>query len=207
MSRRLLDFGPKPRWVGWWRLVGTVVSAGLAALVLAISVSNAFAQAPDENKIGPFYDAESKSYFELRAYSSIRPPGRTWANLGAQVKKLTFKGVRGRLAIIRSRETHDFVQREILKKTDKHVTAVWIGLRLFCRGMKLMWVDGHVRRRGDFAVWNRQWFRNKDITCMTSNFQYMPVSYGQSGSNWRWQASGPIKNFPHVLVEYPTGEE
>jgi len=207
MLRRSMTFGPGNRSIGRRRVVGAATTVCVVIAVLMIFADGANAQSGDAERVGPVYDPTSKSYFEIRDYSHIKPPGRNWANINKHVKQLTFKGVQGRLAIIRSPETHQFVQGNVLKDANGYVEAVWIGLRLFCRGMKQLWVDGHVRRKGDFAAWSRRWYRNETATCMNQNFQYMPVYYGRKGSSWRWQASGQIKNFAHVLMEYPTGEE
>src|SRR4051812_26537568 len=75
----------------------------------------------------PIYNPSSKSYFQL--FNDNENPGN-WEAAQMRAESKTYKGVRGRLAVIDSAETHDF----ILRKFDltKRNVAVWIGLRYWC---------------------------------------------------------------------------
>lgn len=179
----------------------------LTLLVAAFVAANpAMAAEPDhvdDETVGPFYDEHSKSYFELRF---IRTDNKMWPGINAKVRTLSYKGARGRLAVITSPETHKFVENNILSKAGGYTNDVWIGLRVFCNGFKQLWSDGRVSKRKDFSVWYRQWYRHHHISCLSKKLDYMPVYYRRSNSGWRWQASGPQKGFVHAIVEYPTGK-
>lgn len=185
----------------------TLMLAVLTALALLVVTGQARAQQA-ELVFGPFFDPVSKSYFELRDFSYIKGTGKYWENINTHAKRLTYKGVRARLAIVRTAETHRFVEQNILSKVkgEGDGGAIWIGLRVYCRGMKLFWVDGHVRRRGEFVTWQRKWSRYGQERCAGGE-TFMPVYYTRKAGRWAWQAVGPAKNFRHALVEYPTGEE
>lgn len=155
---------------------------------------------PDER---PIYFPHTKSYFVL-----IRTPDsigkKNWLHSMEYARKQVFHGVRGRLAIVRDRETHEFIT-----KTFPLSAPTWIGLRFFCRFRKLMWVDGSIHPLSGFKVWHKQWYRNANISCSGTRKRtsFMPVYYTKYGKNWVWQASGPAKFFEYLIIEYPTGKK
>ncbi len=154
----------------------------------------------------PIYNPASKSYFQLLTQTTRR---KSWDfALGAALSR-TFKGVRGRLAVIDRPETHQF----ILQTFDLS-REVWIGLRYWCRYRMLEWGGLRPYSPNDpwrFNAWHPQWYRNAVTTCqswLSKENAYMPVYYRPlGGRNARWQASAPSKWFERFLVEYPTGEE
>ena len=90
----------------------------------------------------PVYDPDSKSYFEL---VKIERGNYEKSRKHATTKR--HKRVRGRLAIIRSQKTGDF-----LVKTFKPPIETWIGLRMFCHRRILFWINGEkLKRKKEFS--------------------------------------------------------
>ena len=146
----------------------------------------------------PIYFPHTKSYFEFRT-DLPKPPQWRMAERVARTK--LYKGVRGRLAVIRDVETHSFLQANF----PLHEEA-WVGLRFFCSVRKLVWVDGEEQEPNEFKMWAKPWHRS-NITCTSVNIPYMPIHYLPQDKGFRWQASGPEKYFVSYFVEYPTGKE
>lgn len=123
----------------------------------------------------------------------------------------SFKGVRGRLAVIDSVETHDFVLRTFDLTQRKY--QVWIGLRYWCTAHLLQW-EGHLpfspSDPGQFKMWHSQWSRTDENACSftkSSKLGFAPVYYRTIGNVTRWQAVGAAKYFSYYLVEFPTGKQ
>jgi hypothetical protein len=149
----------------------------------------------------PIYNPASKSYFELRDDNA--PPG-TWEKARGLAARLSYKGARGRLAVVDSEATHLFLRRNFTIKEE-----TWIGLRYWCAFRKLQWVTGKLHSREGFNIWANQWYRLEETMCgqgvTIGPRAYMPVYYLPRG--FRWQACGASKWFTHYFVEYPTGKE
>ena len=154
----------------------------------------------------PIYNPASRSYFQLLTQTTQK---QSWRFARSAALSRTFKGVRGRLAVIDRPETHQF----ILQNFDlSHET--WIGLRYWCRFRMLEWNGLRPYSPGDpgrFHAWHPQWYRNIQQRCgniRSEKLGYMPFYYQPLGErNARWQGSGSAKFFGRFLVEYPTGEE
>ena len=166
-----------------------VISTFILVLSPAVGGSDALAEA--------LYDPSSDSYFELLTDDF---PGGNWSKARSFAENLIYKGRRGRLAVIRTRETHEFIQKNF-----KFRTPVWIGLRYMCSNRKLIWVTGkQLNRDSDFQAWHRQWRRPAPSSrCGGRRKTYMPVYYTADGGPSFWQASGSAKHFNWVLLEYP----
>jgi hypothetical protein len=175
-------------------LCGTLLAAALIAPVPFAEVRAE--EAP--KALAPVYNPHTKSYFELRT-DLPKPP--QWRTAEAVARSKTFKGTRGRLAIVKDLETHTFLQANFTIHEE-----AWIGLRFYCSFRKLLWVTGDEHPLKSFKMWAKPWHRSK-ITCTTENIQYMPVHYLPQHKGFRWQASGPEKYFVSYFVEYPTGKE
>ena len=154
----------------------------------------------------PIYNPASKSYFQLLTQTTRK---QGWGNARRAALSKTFKGARGRLAVIDRPETHRFILQNFdLRK------PIWIGLRYWCRFRMLEWNGRQPYSPGDpghFQAWHPQWSRSSESMCKSywrKENAYMPFYYQPLGArNARWQASGPAKVFGRFLVEYPTGEK
>jgi len=179
-----------------------------ALLLLCMVYTGALWAAEGPYPSAPIYNPSSKSYFQL--FADNGNPG-TWDTAKVRAEAKTFKGVRGRLAVIDSAETHAFVVRTFNLARDK--LQVWIGLRYWCEAHLLQWESGRPYSPSDpghFKIWHSQWSRNSANDCSFAKSRetgFVPVYYRTIGNLTRWQAVGAAKNFPHYLVEFPTGKE
>jgi hypothetical protein len=167
----------------------------------------------------PLYNPESKSYFELfkpnlaemeRAGANV---GRTdivdmnWESAKTFAQSRAFHGVRGRLAVVKTDETHKFIAKN-LHPPD----GTWIGLRLMCSGRTLQWVTGEIWPLNAYANWGQPWNRNGGTPEVRSradcsmNIDYLPVHYWGPTGGYRWNANGAAKRFYYLIIEYPTGK-
>lgn len=142
-------------------------------------------------------DPSSGSHFEL-VRKTLDFEGKfptVWRDARPAAEKRVHKGIRGRLAVIKSQDTLIFLQKNF------DISISWIGLRYFCANKKLVWVNGDtLKPEADFQRWHPKWARTH-IRC--SNRGYMPIYLTDATSSLSWQASGPEKGFQAYLVEYP----
>ncbi len=179
-----------------------------ALVVMLIPLCMAGTTAFSAAKAGdpPIYNPASKSYFQLLTLTTPKP---NWDSARVEAWSKTFKGVRGRLAVIDRPETHQFILQNFELKNN-----IWIGLRYWCRFRMLEWNGLRPYSPSDpgrFHAWHPQWYRNTQQRCgniRKEKLGYMPFYYQPLGErNARWQGSGSAKGFGRFLVEYPTGEE
>jgi hypothetical protein len=173
----------------------------------------------------PVYNPESKSYFELFTPSKqlteiehgLGVYGLSWGVAKGLAEKQTFKGVRGRLAVVDTRQIHEF-----LKEKFHPTIAVWIGLRYWCKFKKLQWVTGKVfDRQKDFAAWGGMWNQNgihnyyrlgqtaaaDDCSpIFAGRLNYLGVHYWPMSEGFLWNANGYSKHFAALFIEFPTGK-
>lgn len=156
----------------------------------------------------PVYNPHSRSYFQLFADNS--DPG-TWDAARTRAGAKSYKGVRGRLAVVDSAETHEFVLRTF--DLTRRKWSVWIGLRYWCNAHLLQWEASRPFSPSDperFRIWHSQWSRSDESACsLTKSIKlgFAPVYYRTIGNVTRWQAVGAAKYFGFYLVEFPTGQE
>ena len=191
--------------------------AGLLAVFLVLFCGAvAPARAAGEELLNTkVYFPHTKSYFELvdgvppDTPPSLREVYRyNWGQAEKEAKRRSFKGVRGRLAVVRDRTTHDFLRQTFWPRME-----TWIGLRYICSVRRLLWVDGKVHKRKDFSVWSQVWnvagtdrLNNpKRSYCGTGSGGYLPIHYW--AETFRWNANGPLKEYHRFFVEYVTAEE
>ena len=174
----------------------------IAVFLLAVPVKESISQ---ERRAGsaavavkPIYNPESKSYFELRV-DLPKPPN--WRTAARYARTKIYKGVRGRLAVVKDLQTHSFLKANFDVREE-----AWIGLRYFCSFRKLVWANGEEQPRRAFKMWAKKWYRT-DIRCGKQSIQFMPIYYLPNTKGFKWQASGPAKYFVSYFVEYPTGAE
>lgn len=179
-----------------------VLTVGLVGVLIAVGVAWSKASHGE-----PLYSPHSKSYFELRSDKK----NALWSEAQEAAEKLVYKGARGRLAVVRGIEVHQFLFRNF-----RLLEETWIGLRFWCRFKKLQWIDGRIHPRDGFNYWDPRWYRyygsaDPGLQWCQSNGSarsgYMPVYYLPSDKGYRWQAVDSSKVFNYYLVEYPTGKE
>jgi hypothetical protein len=131
-----------------------------------------------------------------------------WGEAQDQARSQVFKGVRGRLAIVDTPETHKFVMANFDVSQ-----PMWIGLRYWCEFRMLEWIGTRPYSPSDtgrFEAWHPQWARS-DQACLPRAsgpdaflaVYYQPISEVSA----LWQAVRLGKGFGRLLVEYPTGGE
>lgn len=153
----------------------------------------------------PIYNPHSKSYFQL--FDDNTHPG-TWEAARARAIRKTHHEVPGRLAVVDSRETHDFLLRAF--DLDRRSPSVWIGLRYWCTARLLQWEHGLPFSPSDaepFRLWHAQWTHPQAPACSTRTSPFAPVYYRTIGEVTRWQAVEASRYLSHYLVEFPTGAE
>lgn len=153
----------------------------------------------------PIYDSHSKSYFKFVYTRGINKGG--YGQMRAFARSQYFQGVRGRLAVIRSKET-----QELINKVIRPPSETWIGLRMSCRGRKLYWVTGEeLDRRKDYTNWGREWeYRNNYKICLSSyahkdSRKYGGIALVNYRGVHRWWAIVPGHATFMAIIEFPTG--
>lgn len=189
------------------RRVGVAISIVLGCIATWAGSSGTSAK-PLYDK--PVYDPASKSYFEMvlvtRANSNHYIPEISWGQAYQLAKQRSYNGVRGRLAVVKSEATHEF-----LAKIFQPNNFAWIGLRYWCSTHKLQFSDGSFWTRGMFRAWNAKWDQSavKDPCWEYHSYrkpQYMPVAYQPLNDGFLWIAKEWHKLYYAYFVEYPTGE-
>ena len=158
----------------------------------------------------PVYNPATKSYFELVMVNPKNPAKQIeWPVARRRARRLVWKGVHGRLAIVKSRRTHDF-----LRDTFRSPLMAWIGLRYMCGYNTLIWVTGQIQPRGGFSYWDPVWnidgtpvnrtnYRTRNCPSKTS---FWPIHYWPSWRGFLWNANGQHKGANAFFVEFPTGK-
>jgi len=155
----------------------------------------------------PVYNPATRSYFELatvkgRGYR----PDFNWEEARAAARQRVWRGVHGHLAIVKSRQVHDF-----LRYTFRSSRSAWIGLRYMCAFNTLIWVNGDIQKRSGFSYWASEWYQgtlsraNDQPPCRGAGW-YWPVYYENVSKGFRWVAKGKEKKFVAYFVEYNTGK-
>lgn len=178
----------------------------------------------------PIYFEPNDTYYELVSIKSAHrdqiPAGVTsWNTVRKLARQHIYKGRRGRLAIVNSKELNDFLRDKF--KPDR---PTWIGLRYNCKYRKFIWVDGRVLGRRDYRNFGTPWniwgagnYINSGTVPDSSTrrcykgwmpIHYWPVndsgywslgdkSFKGSGRGFHWNANGYAKFFGAFFVEYP----
>lgn len=156
----------------------------------------------------PMYDPASKSYIELVHVRKAEAPGSEIPSLNfehalASAASRTYKGVRGRLAVVDNQATHEFILLNF-----RPDTYTWIGLRYFCKLHKLQWTNGESMSRSSFQAWHVSWDQSGNAGCVRNvgEADWMPVAYTGVSEGFRWVAKGAKKLYTALLVQYPTGK-
>jgi hypothetical protein len=129
-----------------------------------------------------------------------------WPNSENIAEKLEYKGVHGRLAVVKNLETH-----ELLERAFQPTNFTWIGLRYWCATKRLQFTDGSYWEPGNFHAWAQTWDQSHLADpCgewhVYGKPQFMPVAYSPMAEGFRWNAREWHKGFPLIIVEFPTGK-
>lgn len=199
-----------------FRLASSAFLASCAALAIAaLAVLTAGPAAAQQMVNKPVYFPHTKSYFEMvRMSNSPLSSGIgvvDWPEAKLLAERRTYKGARGRLALVTDPETNAF-----LRDTFKPQEPAWIGLRYWCAFGKLQWVTGDEHPLTAYANWDVIWNRNA-VGRNSSSSQnpcprdartaYLAVHYWPTTEGFFWNAHTSAKKFPLFYVEYPTGHE
>jgi len=178
---------------------------GMLVLLASLSLGTDRALAVSKAGDPPIYNPASKSYFQL-----LKATGRlnNWLTVRGQAMAQTFNGVQGRLAVIDSAETHEFIM-----KSFNVSKPIWVGLRYWCEFRMLEWYGQRPYSPSDpghFQAWHSQWNRGNQLCAHGSSGPnaFMGVYYQPVGKqSARWQAARRGKGFGLLLVEFPTGDK
>ena len=160
----------------------------------------------------PIYNPETKSYFEN--YDLYRDPNNPygvyfafeWPLAKQWAESRVFHGVRGRLAVIKSREVQEFIAKK-LQPDD----GAWFGLSFRCDSRSLWWVTGENWPLSAYQNWNRPW-NVEGTTWKNANHAQCPpnevagVHYWGAATGYKWNVNGPHKGFHYLIIEYTTGK-
>jgi len=167
----------------------------------------------------PVYNPETKSYFELYAPDPVgllkgdQVQSIKWTVAAKMARARTHKGVRGRLAVVKTRQVHEF-----LRDTFQPNAAAWIGLRYWCKFKKLQWVTGEIYPTTAYAAWGQIWNEGaiypgqKDTAGAICGFSvsdpgdHAGVHYWSIKQGFHWNANGRDKYWSAMFIEYPTGK-
>ncbi len=178
------------------------------ALVLLVGGATTTVAAPLLDT--PVYYEPSDSYFELVSLKN-QYPGRyvrdetDWLAMKDLAAKRTYKGRRGRLAIVRDRATNSF-----LRDTFKPDKSAWFGLQYLCKYNRLIWANGRLHEKDGFQNWGRSWNvqgknpsnPNRSQGCGNHNYFYA-VHYWASKHGFTWNANARNVHWKLAFVEYP----
>jgi len=190
---------------------------GLALVLGLCGALSSMAPSRADPLIGePVYFPGTKSYFELARIDDLKylnsergMSTKMWPGGESIARKMVYKGVAGRLAVVKDLDTHEFLQR-----TFRPDTFAWIGLRYWCNG-KLQYDDGTFWHPGEFHAWDSQWDKSGLVDAcedwhVLHKPTFMPVAYSPfgagAGNGFRWIANGARKGYDLILVEFPTGK-
>jgi len=171
----------------------------------------------------PIYNPDTKSYFELYNPQVKRPGAakavydwrnnKDWPHAQTAAASKFFKGVRGRLAVVKTLKTHEFLRKHFVVGE-----PTWIGLRYWCSLNKLQWVTGEIHPLTAFNAWARKWNvegadpkgRKDAQGCEKgrkgTRHRSLGVHYWATKDGFLWNANGFDKAFTSLFIEYPTGK-
>ena len=183
-------------------------------LALLILIGSATAASAKPLYDTPVYYEANDSYFELVNLKN-QYPGQFvrdesgWLEVKGLAAKRTYKGRRGRLAVVRDRATHEF-----LRDTFKPDKPSWFGLQYLCKYNRLIWANGRLHEKNGFQRWGRVWNvqgkrpNNPNRSEGCSNFNYFfAVHYWSTKSGFTWNANARNVHWKIMFVEYPPRDQ
>ena len=160
------------------------------------------------------YNPETKSYFELHfpgegMGSYAEWPEFNWRDARDYAPTRVFRGVRGRLAIVKTKETNDFIVKNL-----RPGCCPWIGLQYSCTENTLMWVTGDLWPFSSYANWSKVWNvmgtgPNKASArwgCVYGSSLPAGTHYWGENGGFRWNVNAANKEFANMILEFPTGK-
>jgi hypothetical protein len=173
-------------------------------VLLALPIASASA-APRSTKGAPVYFPHTRSYYELieigTGFSVRGAPDITWEKAQHWAAGKSYKGIRGRLAVVKDVETTNF-----LRDTFKPSQPTWIGMRYYCRLNRLIWTDGSEYSFTGYKNWAQEWGRSLVCQNSASTSEFGGVYFSPVGDGFRWKANGQSKEYGYLFVEYPVGD-
>jgi hypothetical protein len=159
----------------------------------------------------PVYDPATKSYFELyypdSGVSAEQARTYTWTDAAELAQMQVFKGVHGRLAVVKTRQIDEF-----LIETFRPASYEWIGLRYVCGMNVLQWVTGEIWPLTSYANWGPVWnvagaspFGAQRAACGGGG-GWLGIHYWPRSGSFRWNANTAQTKFAMMFVEFPTGK-
>jgi hypothetical protein len=164
---------------------------------------------------GPLYDTPvyhpgTESYFELVNIRTQYPNkfGRDatgWHKVVKLASQRAYRGRRGRLAVVKSKEVNDF-----LRDTFKPDRSAWIGLHYICKEKRLVWVTGEPLTKHSYQNWGKVWNAagadpsgKRRVKNCNNYANKWPVHYWRVDEGFHWNANGSFKHQRAFFVEYP----
>lgn len=190
----------------------------IAFIFMAAVIQINAASAGPYNK--PIYDPDTKSYFEL--YNpAVKTPGAdraqskpynrmVWERAMLFAASRKFKGVHGRLAVVDTAKTHEFLAEHF-----ELGEPAWIGLRYWCSYKRLQWSTGEVHPFTHFQHWGSVWNIDGDSSGATKRASdcqkpgrnnFYPVHYWPTDEGFYWNANASSRGFASMFIEYQTGK-
>ena len=193
-----------------------LVLRGLALLLVALVAAPGAAVAKSTlgSYVQPVYNKKvyfpgTGNYYELVEGPRVfGRPAMRWSAARTAARQRTYKGVRGRLAVVKDPRLHAFLFEQL-----RPAGIIWIGLRYWCGVNRAQWVTGEFHERGEFAPWHHVWNRagafnsSGRVQYCRQTSPYWPVHYWGIAHGFRWNANGHDKAGTAYLVEYPTGKK
>jgi hypothetical protein len=182
----------------------------LTCLLVFLLLGTAAAQAQGPVFEKPIYDPASKSYFELVRVTPAQQehhkvgmvPEASFERAAAFAAGRAYKGTKGRLAVVKSQETHEFIMQNL-----RPPGYAFIGLRYYCKERTLRWINGETHPANGFKAWAANWDQGDNKDCVRfPNNPWLGVAYSGIKDGFRWVARGSAKNWNLYIVEYPTGQ-
>jgi hypothetical protein len=185
----------------WLKIsLATLILLGSAPMSSDAAARNLDTGKEDYWKSDLEYYEPSGSYFQLVRDDTKRLSGVRWHEAAADAAKMTYKGRRGRLAIVDNGALYGWIL-EKFELVSRSTEKTWIGLRYMCGSRALMWANGKEHPHSAFSFWDYPWYRVDGIRCGKSKVPWMGVYI--SGETSRWRAAGDKKIYSRYLVEYP----
>lgn len=181
-------------------IVPLVAGVLMAASPAVLDANRAFAAELWRSEIRKY--PKNDSYYQLVDDRSIHDQGVEWREARARAATFSYKGRKGRLAIVDTGELYAWLLETFNLRARSQKGYTWIGLRYLCPTRDLLWVTGQEHPPSGFAAWDTPWHREDGIRCSTvPRLPYMGVFI--AGERSRWQATGYRKRYRNYFIEYP----